>query len=521
MLTNAVTPVLYAAYFFTSFVTVHYFLILLQETSWGTKEYFHRLSRENMRWLPVVFAVIPTSALILDYRLLGIVLMIVFEAAACLYYAPWPSRPGLDRTDRSRHILAIWLILWAALVLVTLFIPGHPLNAVLAICCISFLTIPFLVPVLYRLEQPIEQKAGGRYVHVSRRLMSFHQGLRIIAVAGSDDSPVCGQALNIILSSEYDCELAKNVVRTSLDAARAIREIENPAAEILICRIDAADGGEMKAIVQTLHPEIVIQTAADFWSVSEGLAPVGENGLCFINGDDEVLRKIVRTDHVLTYGLDERDDCHGRILETGWMGTIFGVSASKEWDREYRFRTTLLGRKDITSLVGAVSIAYTLGISEEQAAKQVARLTGTEHHLQLMQRGPVPGVEELVWIDDSANDDPESAEEALDALNRFKGVKILVTDGFARIGAIQETANKNFGSRAAGVCDRIILVGKEPVFGLRQGILDAGFMPEHLLEAEDENAAMQLIRDYQKETGALEPLQGAVLMEYAAPDAET
>lgn len=504
MNTLAAAVILYAVFFFTSFVTVCYFLNILQHADWQVSQYFRILSRESLCWLPIVFAIVPAAALILNYRLPGIILLIIYETVVCLYYAPWPKRQKLEKSKRTGHLLVQWMILSAAVVIIMACLPGRSAAAAAVIGCLFYLSVPFLAPLVYKSGLPIERKAGGRYVHISRRLMSFHPGLRIIAVTGSDDSPVCGKALQSVLSSKYNCELASDVVKTEVDAARVIREIEDPTAEILICRIDAADRKEMEAIVRTLHPEIVVQTAADFWSVSEGAAPVGEHGLCFINGDDEVLRQIIRKDRVLTFGLDERNDCHGRRIRTGKEGTTVGVSLTVDREKEFRFTTPLLGKKNIISLVGAISVAYTLGISDDEMSGPIGRITGQRHRMELL-----PHDTGTIWIDDSANKDPEEAEEALDTLNEFEGTKILITDGFARLGAIQETANRNYGARAAEVCDQVILVGTEPVYGLKQGILDTGFMPEHLLEVRSGEEAMEIIRKLPDDADAV------VLMEYA------
>ena len=48
-------------------VTMQYFLQLLQQTGWQARDYYHILTRENLRWLPMIFILVPAAAIAMGY----------------------------------------------------------------------------------------------------------------------------------------------------------------------------------------------------------------------------------------------------------------------------------------------------------------------------------------------------------------------------------------------------------------------------------------------------------------------
>lgn len=129
-------------------------------------------------------------------------------------------------------------------------------------------------------------------------------------------------------------------------------------------------------------------------------------------------------------------------------------------------------------------------MSEKEVRYRMAAVTPLPHLMQLV------SIPNAMLLDDSGNTDPNQAEEALRTLEGFSGERILVTSGFTRLGAIQETANRRVGELAAEICSRVILVGEDVPYGIRAGILDAGYQPEHLYETADKEEAAALIRSW-------------------------
>lgn len=500
MFRSAVYFILFILYAFAAGVTAQYFLGLLQRCDWQVQDYFHVLSRENLRWLPLIFSMVPTAAWLMDYGSAAFGLCAGYTLAAALFYWPWPGRDRIEWSGRAKRLYLLWMCLWALLLFPFLLIPAARADALIVFLCILFLVLPFAPLLLLLFDRPLARLVGRHFIRGSEGILSLHDELKIIAVTGSGEAPVLMDALNRILQTQYRCERASRTVRTAIDAAQIIRDMEDPTLEYLICRIDAGSMEEMKAILESLHPEITIQASADYFVLVETEDAGESRGIRFINGDDAVLRQFIGTERALTYGLRDGNDAVGGISLQDTEGTVFRVHGSELMQLE--FRTRLLGKSNITELLGAVCVAYSLGIPEDKMQRQIRTLPPVPHRLELT---ALPGV---LRIDDSANEEELGGEEALETLRRFNGIKILITDGFLRLGVIQEEANRRFGAAAADACDHIFLVGDEVAYGLRVGILEAGFRPEHLHETASMEEAEQLI-------DAMEPdSQKVVLIEY-------
>lgn len=495
---------LIAAYAVTLCVTMRYYLRLLQQNSWDAKAYLGVLFRENLRWLPLLFMLIPSAALFLGYRTLGMGLMLLYLLGIQLLFGrgrkeslqgmepqgnglPGKDLPGVPKgDDKKLHgLFALWCGLWGVLVLGCFGIPKTQIRVMHLICGVAFLAQPFVAPLLAKLGAPAEHRIGTHYIRGTGDILRRHRGLQIILIGGSSDQQEMGRILQALLSGRYRSMMTEGVLRTALEAARTVRGIQDPGLEILICPIEAADSKELSEMVKTLHPEIAVQTSVDFVSLSEETDPAGEHGIRMINGDDEALLQCVKKEKVLTFGLQKECDIRGAVTLVGSAGTRFTVSGTGK--KEVEYQTTLLGIRQLRLLVGSIGIARILGMSEEEIRYRMASVLPLPHHMQL-----VP-VANAMLLDDSANADPDLAEDALRTLEQFEGEKILITSGFTCLGEIQKTANYRVGELAAEVCDRVILVGTEVPYGLRSGILDAGYPPERLLEVKDKEEARALV----------------------------
>ena len=112
---------------------------------------------------------------------------------------------------------------------------------------------------------------------------------------------------------------------------------------------------------------------------------------------------------------------------------------------------------NVINIVGAVAVALSLDVSENQIKHAVALLKPTEHRLE--KKSFLNG---SILLDDSYNSNPEGSVEAANVLGSFKNkTKIAVTPGMVELGDKEYELNYNFGVKLAENSDILILVGKE------------------------------------------------------------
>lgn len=135
-------------------------------------------------------------------------------------------------------------------------------------------------------------------------------------------------------------------------------------------------------------------------------------------------------------------------------------------------QTCLLGRHSAENIALAALLASEMGLTATEIEEGIARISPVPHRLQLIESGGVH------ILDDSYNSNPEGAAEAVEALLRFSGRKIVVTPGLVETGILDEALGRQLGARLAGL-DLVILVGDTQVGAVKAGYLDAGGAEEN------------------------------------------
>ena len=115
-------------------------------------------------------------------------------------------------------------------------------------------------------------------------------------------------------------------------------------------------------------------------------------------------------------------------------------------------------------------------------------------------------------IDDAYNSNPVGAKAALETLDGFDGLKILITPGMVELGAKEKELNYEFGCQAAKVCDYIVLVGATQTQPIKEGIQSHNFSEEKLFVVESFQEGMQRISEIKSEK------EKFVLIENDLPD---
>ncbi|RKU36655.1 UDP-N-acetylmuramoyl-tripeptide--D-alanyl-D-alanine ligase, partial [Candidatus Poribacteria bacterium] len=122
----------------------------------------------------------------------------------------------------------------------------------------------------------------------------------------------------------------------------------------------------------------------------------------------------------------------------------------------------------------------------------VAKVEPVPHRLQLS-----AGAGGVTIIDDSFNANPVGAKAALEVLDDFGrapngGKKVLVTPGMVELGEQEYEENRRFGERAALVCDRVILVGRNRTAPILEGLKTANYPKDRVSIA----ANLAEVKDY-------------------------
>ena len=489
-----------------------------------------RLLKENVLWafvvsllsiyLPVLLSmfmsVAETRTTISNWLLLGVFVLLMARIAWRDYAAP--SRKPFAFT---RRILRLMLVLWllcvavSALVALLLHIPPYFLFAVM----------PYMVLLAARIMEPYETRKNAKYFKSAKDRIRRRRDLITIGISGSFGKTQTKFILRDILSAKYNVLATPASFNTAMGISRVINDELTAEHQVFIVEMGSDHMGDVRKLVELVRPRHGILTgistrrldsfgsieniASTQYELMRGLPKAGY--AVFGSGDDYIDRLYAKsTREKCRVSLEKDDTCllWAERIEFSAKGTSFML-----WHRSgdcALCRTRLLGRYAVKDILLAAAMAMKLGMTLEEIAAAIPSIEPMEHRLELLPAGE----DGLLMIDDTLNEDADTADEAARVLSRMPGRRIVVTPGVGEQAGSEKEVNYALGTVLAECADTVILVGHRSFSrSLVRGLMEAGFSASSLHEVDDADAADELLQEL-SEPG------DTVLFESSIPDYE-
>jgi len=133
-------------------------------------------------------------------------------------------------------------------------------------------------------------------------------------------------------------------------------------------------------------------------------------------------------------------------------------------------------------------MAYKLGVSLQDIKSAIAELKPMPHRMEVIKNNGV------TILDNSYNTSVESTKASLNVLKLFTNSrKIIITPGIIEMGNLEKEVNYNFGKEIAEVCDKVIIVNKVNLEAIKDGLIDAGYNEENIIEVESLKKASEIL----------------------------
>jgi len=353
----------------------------------------------------------------------------------------------------------------------------------------GYIGVLLWVPLAGLICLPIQNCINSRYIKDAKKRLKAMPHLQIIGVTGSYGKTSVKYYLARLLEVKYNVLMTPESYNTPMGIVRTVRERLEPSHQIFVCEMGARHRGDIKELCDIVCPHHGILTAIgpqhlETQKTQENITltkfdlinALPTDGLAFLGWDNELIREHKIDRNAIKYGLGDNPDLDYRAqnLTADLSGSHFDI-VTKKGERQ-RYTAGLLGRHNVENLTGAIAAAHMLGIPLAQLVQPVHSLKPPPHRLELMPRSGG-----MTVIDDAYNANPAGTRAALDALNMFSAVKIMITPGMVELGGIEEQENRNFGEYAAGICDYVALVGAvKHTLPIAEGLATAGFMPANM-----------------------------------------
>lgn len=389
-------------------------------------------------------------------------------------------------TDRvKRMMIMIFIIIVLILCLWGIFVGINSMSGLIAILVSIQLILNLVVNII---NHPIEQAINKRYINEAKRKLAENSNLKIIGITGSYGKTSMKFFLQTLLQSKYNVLVTPGNYNTPLGVTITVRSYLKPTHEIFLCEMGARYVGDIKEVCDIVHPDYGIITSVGpqhletFLSMEniqktkfELADALPKGGMLFLNGDNPYIQEksVGYSTKTFYYSETEGEGYQAKDISVSQFGTEFTVLTPS--GESERFQMKLIGAHNVINVVGAISVANTLGMTLKELKIPVRRIQPVEHRMQMKEHGLV------TIIDDAYNSNPVGSKAAVETLAMFDGIRILITPGMVELGKEEKEYNYKFGTYAADCCDYILLVGKKHAEPIMQGALSKGFSKEKCL----------------------------------------
>lgn len=292
------------------------------------------------------------------------------------------------------------------------------------------------------------------------RFHRMHLTIPLIGITGSNGKTTSKELIYSVLSEKYNTYATKGNYNNHIGVPLSVLEIKD-THEIAIIEMGASAQKEIEFLCSICDPNCGMITNigkahlegfGGIEGVKKGKSELyrhieKKEGLIFINGDDEILNKLVHTSRLKTYGLGNGLDCTGKLEKTH-------PSISGFWEtnkQSGKISSTLYGEYNFYNMLAAVCIANHFGLTSMQIDSGINAYKSSNNRSELIDyKGS------KIYLD-AYNANPSSMEYAVQNFSKNKGDrKIVILGDMFEVGnnssiehkkLIDFTLVKNFSDR--------------------------------------------------------------------------
>lgn len=308
-----------------------------------------------------------------------------------------------------------------------------------------------LIPLVlaYLLSIGIEKFLFLTYKKQAQRRVASMKELTIVCVTGSYGKTSMKNFIAQVLGEKYRVYATPRSVNTLGGIIRDVNESLPEDTQVYVCEAGARQIGDIYAIAQLLHPQIVVvgKVGPQHLEYFKSLERIKETKLEIVHSD-RLKRAFIHTsvtdephDKVTFFG----DDVHN--LVSTLEGIDFDLSVNGE---ERHFHTNVLGGFQTININAAILIASEMGMSSDEIVNAVEKLKSVEHRLERIDAGG------KIILDDGYNGNIDGMLEGVRLCSLHAGRKVIVTPGLVES---TEELNSELIRAINGVFDIAIITG--------------------------------------------------------------
>jgi len=327
-------------------------------------------------------------------------------------------------------------------------------------------------------------------------------GIKKIGITGSTGKTTTKDMLYHICAEKYKTGKTAGNFNNEIGLPLTLLSFDEDV-EVGVIEMGVEVIGEMHMLADIARPDIAIMTniglahIASFGSrenILKGKLEItdffNESSLLVVNGDNDLLTKgnVSGGYRLALIGSGgENDFILGNIDDLGEDGVEFTLTYKGE---SGKYKLTVPGRHNAYNASLAIAAAMDLGISKEEAARGLLKVSLTGNRLRVEEKNGIK------IIDDTYNAGPDSMRAAIDFLSKAKGErKIAVIGDMLELGESSIYHHERIGEYAAGKnFDLLMFTGVQTEYAARKAAEIVG--NENVIYHKDRQALEEVIMTY-------------------------
>ncbi len=311
-----------------------------------------------------------------------------------------------------------------------------------AVCCI--------------VEHRVEVEGAQIVVpNVAKAMAQLAEGYReilsipVIGITGSVGKTTAKEMVSAVLSQKFNVLKTDKNFNNELGVPLTIFRIE-PEHELAVIEMGISDFGEMSRLAKMVRPAAAVYTLIGhahlealhdrngvFKAKTEMLKYMPDNGVVFLNADDDLLSACECAQKKVLYGLSDGADVRAENIVSGTESIDCDIVTAS---RRIRVHIPAYGKHMIYAALEGAAVGIEFGLDDEQIAAGIAA------YETVGRRASVSNTGYLTLVDDCYNANPDSVKCAIDSLSRLPGRKVCVLGDMLEMGEKEAQRHAEIGS---------------------------------------------------------------------------
>lgn len=265
---------------------------------------------------------------------------------------------------------------------------------------------------------------------------------KVVGITGSNGKTTTKDMTEAVIRSKFRVHKTKGNFNNHIGLPLTILDMPEDT-EVVILEMGMNHAGEIELLSKLAQPDIAVITMIgeshiEHLGSREGIAAakmeiiagLKEDGTLIYPGEEPLLTELVKVlapKQRITFGTAKSNNIYPAEIESGMYETKFTTNVAPE----SKCSIPVLGTYNVNNAMAALMVGFTLGISVEVAAPELAKFNLTKNRTEWL-----AGMNNSMILNDAYNANPTAMKAVLDNFSELEnaGKKIVVLGDMLELG---------------------------------------------------------------------------------------